>query len=171
MKSLTFLFIAIMLSGYLTAQEKFSVPQPTTDQKIEVLYNHVIAYSVTGISFAKTKGVSPEEYGVFIGKKFTTYWNPDAGFPVLINQMMLILTGMHPENEMQIVKQDGNSITFKMKNVDLAFKNGPMFDVTYQDFLDCSYGIISVLARYMNSSFSHKMTDDGWYVATFSKES
>ncbi|HKI89642.1 MAG TPA: hypothetical protein VKA38_11490 [Draconibacterium sp.] len=170
MKSLAFLFIAFMLSAYLTAQEKFTVPQLTPEQKTEVLYNHVIAYATTGISFAKSHGISPEEYGVFIGKKFSTYWNPDAGFPMLVNQMMFILAGMHPNNEMQIVKQDEKSITFKMKNVDLAFQNGPMFDVSYQDFLDCSFGIISVLARYMNSGFSHKMTEDGWYVATFSKE-
>ena len=143
MKNLTFLIITIVLSGYLTAQEKFSVPQVTTDQKIEVLYNHVIAYAVTGISFAKSKGVSPENYGKFIGKEFCTMWDQSAGFPLLVNQLMFILAGMHPDNQMQIVKQDEKSITFRLKNVDLPFKNGPMFDVTYQDFLDCSKGIIS----------------------------
>lgn len=153
----------------LTAQEKFTVPQLTPQQKTEVLFNHVMAYSVTGISFAKTQGVAAENYGRFIGKKFTAFWNPDAGFPMLANQMMFILSGMYPNNQMQIVEQDQKSITFQLKNVDVAFQQGPMLDVTYHDFLDCSYGIISELAGFMDCSFSHKMTDGGWYVVNISE--
>ncbi len=167
MKKLIVLLIVIFSSFWINAQEKFSVPQVTTDQKIEILYNHVIAYAVTGISFAKSKGVSPEDYGKFMGKEFSTMWDLSGGFPLLVNQFMFMLAGMHPDNQMQIVKQDDKSITFKMKNVDLAFKNGPMFDVSCQDLLDCSYGIISTLADKMNATFKHNMTDDGWYVATF----
>jgi hypothetical protein len=170
MKSSAILIITFLLSGYLNAQEKFSVPQLTPDQKTEVLFNHVMAYSVTGIGFAKTQGVSAEYYGRFIGKKFTAFWNPDAGFPMLVNQMMFILAGMYPNNQMQITEQSENSITFQLKNVNLAFQNGPMFDVSYQDFLDCSYGIISEVAEFMHADFSHKTTDNGWYIAHFSKE-
>jgi K+-transporting ATPase A subunit len=170
MKSLTLL--AALLFGICTsqAQDGFSVPKLTEEQKSEVLYQHVIAYAVTGISFAKSKGTSAEDYGKFIGEKFSAFWNPDDGFPMLVNRLMYILVGMHPDNQMKIVKQDDKSITFQLKNVDLAFKEGPMFDVTYQDFLDCSEGIISTLAKHMNATFSHKMTDDGWYVATFVKK-
>jgi len=166
MKTIRLLIILLLFTGFLNAQENFSVPQVTNDQKIEILYSHVIAYAVTGISFAKSQGVSAEAYGKFMGEKFTDFWDPSTGFPLLVNQLMFILAGMHPDNQMQIVNQDEKSITVKMKNVDISFQNGPMFDVTYQDFLDCSYGIISVLAEFMHSGFSHKMTDDGWYEFT-----
>lgn len=169
MKSLLAFFVCILLTTGLTAQEKFTVPQLTSDQKTEVLFNHVMAYSVTGISFAKAQGVSAEDYGRFIGKKFTAFWNPDDGFPMLANRMMFILAGMYPDNQMEIVEQDENSIKFKLKNVDLAFRQGPMFDVKYQDFLNCSYGIISELADFMGCEFSHKMTDDVWYVVYVSQ--
>jgi hypothetical protein len=170
MKSFAFTVAFVFALFSLTAQEKFEVPQLTPDQKTEVLYNHAIAYCVTGISFAKAQGVSAKDYGKFIGKKFTAFWNPQDGYPMVVNQMMFILAGLHPGNEMQIINQDDASISFKLKNVDLMFQNGPMFDVTYKDFLDCSYGIISEIAEYMNSGFSHKMTDDGWYVVTITKQ-
>ena len=170
MKKSIFLLFGILSTILLCAQKNFKVPQLTSEQEKEVLFNHVMAYSVTGISFAKTQGVSSEDYGRFIGKKFTEYWNPDAGFSMLVNQMMYILAGMYPDNQIQIVEQNENSITFQLKNVDLAFRNGPMFDVTYHDFLDCSYGIISELADFVHADFSHKTTGDGWYVATFSKK-
>ncbi len=169
MKLITLFVVCILLSVELTAQEKFTVPELTQEQKSEVLYNHVIGYAVTGIGFAKSQGVSAEDYGKFIGEKFSAFWNPADGFPVLANQLMYILAGMHPDNQMQIVKQDEKSIVFRLKNVDLSFKNGPMFGVTYQDFLDCSYGIIAELADFMGCRFSHKMTDDGWYVVNLSE--
>ena len=165
------LFVAGLLCfSFLNAQEQFSVPQLTDEQKTEVLHSHVIAYAVAWISFAKEHGVEPEDYGKFIGNKFTAYWNPNDGFPMLVNRMMYILNGLHHANEMQIVSQNGNSITFKVKNVDLSFQNGPIFDVSYQDFLECSYGIISVVAKHMNSEFSHEMTNDGWYVVRMKKK-
>jgi len=169
MKSLTISVFLVFLFCTVYSQEKFTVPQLTNDQKTEVIYNHMIAYAVTGISFAKAQGISAKDYGKFIGNKFTAFWNPEDGFPMLVNQLMFILGGLHPDNQMQIVQQDDSGITFKLKNVDLAFQNGPMFDVTYQDFLDCSYGIISVIAKHMESTFSHKMTEDGWYMVTLSK--
>lgn len=89
---------------------------------------------------------------------------------MLANRSLFMLAGMHPDNQMQIVKQDDKSITVKMKNVDLPFKDGSMFDVSYQDILDCSHEIISTLAEYMHSSFLHKTTDDGWYEATLTQE-
>lgn len=169
MKTMISIIAFVLVFGMVSAQEKFTVPELTNEQQAEVLYQHVIAYAVTGISFAKSQHVSPMEYGKFIGEKFAAFWNPDDGFPVLVNRMMYILSGLHPGNDMQIVEQNKNSIIFKLKNVDLSFREGPMFDVTYQDFLDCSQGIITVIAKRMRADFSYKTTEDGWYVITFTK--
>jgi len=170
MKRLTLMILLLAAVNLLRAQEKFEVPELTQEQKSEVLYSHVVTYAVSGISFAKFQGVSPGEYGKFIGKKFSDYWNPEDGFPVLVNRMMYILAGLHPDNQMQILTQNEKSVTFKLKNVDLLFQKGPMFDVSFQDFLDCSLGIIEVVAKHMNSKFSQEMTADGWYIATLSQD-
>ena len=153
----------MLFTSQLYAQEKFAVPEVTPEQKQEILYNHLIAYDLAGIRFAKSQGVSPQEYGEYIGKLFKPYWNPAEGFPAFANGMLFILTGMYPENEIQIVRQSENMLEFKLKNVDLSFKKGPMYNITYDEFLACSYGTISVLAEYMNVEFSHKMMGE-WYV-------
>ncbi len=152
--------------NFLIAQQPFVVPEVTSEQKQEILYNHVIGYAVTGIGFAKSKGATPEEFGKYIGTQFTSFWNPADGFEAFANGMIFILAGMHPDNEMQIVAQSEKMVQFKLKNVDISFKNGPMFGVTYDEMLDCSEGIISVLANHMNVSFSHQIVDEIWYEVT-----
>jgi hypothetical protein len=79
---------------------------------------------------------------------------------------MFILAGMHPDNDMQIVEQSDNMVRFKMKNVDSAFKMGSAYGISYEEFLECSEGLISVLAEHMNTTFSHKVTDEIWYEVT-----
>ena len=51
---------------------------------------------------------------------------------------MFLLAAMHPDNGMQIVEQSEKMIRFKMKNVDIAFKMGSAYGITYEEFLECS---------------------------------
>jgi hypothetical protein len=126
--------------------------------------------AVTGISFARSQGVSPEDCGKFIGKRFMAFRNPEDGFVMLVNRMMYILAGLHPDNEMAVVRQDPKSVAVKLKNVDLSFKNGPMFVVSCKDFLEWSYGIISMIADHMGSIFSYNNDEEGWYEAIFTEK-
>lgn len=162
MKNSILLLLSLLFAIGLAAQQKFEVPQLSPEQKAEVLYSHVLAYNLSGISYAKSKGDSPQKYGEYVGTLFKPFWNPGEGFQPFANGMMYILAGLHPGNEMQIVYQDKKSLQFKLKNVDLSFKSGPAYGITYDEFLECAYGIISVIAEHMNVEFSQKM-QDGWY--------
>lgn len=166
-KNLLSLLLCLFFSGWIYGQEKLTVPVLTGDQKQEILYNHVIGYAVTGIGFAKTKGATPLEFGEYIGKQFSAYWDPSGGLPVFASGIIFILSGMHPANEMQIVSQDAKKVVFQLKNVDLPFKNGPSFGgVTYDEYLQCSNGILSALSDHMGLSFAQESTPDGWYRVT-----
>ena len=170
MKFIATFFILLISTIFLNAQQPFSVPEVTPDQEKEILYNHVIAYCATGITFAKTKGVSPEEYGKYIGEQFKTFWNPEQGFPFFVNTIMFILKGMHPANEMQILEQNEKMVQFKMKNVDAMFQMGPPYGINYDEFLACSKGILETLADYMKSDFTQETDKNGWYVVTIKEK-
>ena len=142
------------------------MPEFQDRQGKEILFNHVIAYCTTGISFAKTKGIPPKEYGEYIGETFKPFWNPEEGFPSFANGLMFMLAGMHPDNDMQIIDQSDIMLRFKMKNVDFAFQQGPAFGTTYEELLECSEGILTTIAEHMNTSFAHKVTDKIWYEVT-----
>ena len=156
----------VSFTGWLMAQGNFVVPEVTPEQKQEVLYNHVMAYALTGVSFAKEQGIKPYVYGEFIGKNFTSFWDPAGGLNAFGNGMIYILAAMHPDNELEIVKQSEKMVMFQLKNVDLPFSQGPVYGVTLEEYLDLSKGIIATLAKHMNVSFAHEMTSDGWYKVT-----
>ena len=52
MKYLTLLTICLLIVNFLSAQQQFTVPEVTPEQKQEILYNHVVGYAITGIGFA-----------------------------------------------------------------------------------------------------------------------
>ena len=105
-RTLIITLLCMLTASWTFAQDLFSVPELTQQNKQEVLYNHVIAYAVTGINFAKSQGVSPYDYGVHVGKLFTSFWNPEQGLPALGNGLIYILAGLHPDNEMEILFQN-----------------------------------------------------------------
>uniref|UniRef100_UPI003217BAA9 hypothetical protein n=1 Tax=uncultured Draconibacterium sp. TaxID=1573823 RepID=UPI003217BAA9 len=166
MKKIAVVTLCVLLSGVLSAQQSFSVPELTPDQEKEVLYNHVVAYFAAGITFAKTQDVSVEEYGKYIGNQFKAFWDPEAGFVFFANQLMFIIQGVNPYSEMKILEQSDKMLRFQMSNLDVLFKQGPMYGITYKEFLACSEGVISTLADYMKVSFKQEVTDDGLYVVT-----
>ena len=75
MKSLALIVLCLFTFSVLNAQQTFSVPEVTPEQEKEILYNHVIAYFAAGITFAKTQGVSAQDYGKHIGNEFKQIQN------------------------------------------------------------------------------------------------
>ncbi|MDX8338730.1 hypothetical protein SLH46_06030 [Draconibacterium sp. IB214405] len=169
MKTLIIVLIGLLSTTTLVAQESFAVPQLTPDQEKEVLYNHVYAYFTAGLNMAKEKGVSPEAYGKYIGEEFKAFWNPEAGFAAFVNQIMFILKGVNPYSEMEIKEQNEKMVRFTMSNMNLSFKEGGPFGVSYNDFLVCSDALISTIANHMNADFSYKDTD-GLYEVTITAQ-
>ncbi|MGQ8338581.1 hypothetical protein ACUNWD_18640 [Sunxiuqinia sp. A32] len=167
MKNFLLSILCFFCLSNINAQSLIAVPEITPEQEKEVLYNHVIAYFATGITFAKAEGTSAKEYGEYIGNQFKVFWNPTDGFAFFANQIMFILKGVNPYSDMQIVEQNDKVIRFKMKNIGMLFQNGNMYGISFNDFLEASDGILTTLANYMNTKFSYQMIDNNtWYEVT-----
>ena len=79
-KKLIIAICIILFAGFVYGQEKFSVPEFTPEQKHNtILFQFWTMYSA-GINFAKSQGISPYEYGKYLGNLFTHYWHAEAGF-------------------------------------------------------------------------------------------
>lgn len=169
MKILIIIFAALLSASTLCAQESFTVPQLTPEEETEVLYNHVVAYFAVGLSMAKEKGVSPEAYGKYIGEQFKVFWDPEGGFQSFVNQIMFILQGVNPYSEMKIIEQNSTMIRFTMSNMNLLFKQGLAYGITYNEFLACSKGLLKAVANHMKANFAYKDTD-GLYEVTITAQ-
>ena len=166
-KQISFSFLLVFLSMCAFSQEKIEVPELTADQKQQVLYDHMVAYAVSGISFAKSLEITPHKYGKYVGDLFTPYWDPAGGLTAFASGLVFILNGLHPDNQMQILEQSEKAVIYQLKNVDLPFRNGPLYGgVTYDEYLQFSDGILTTLAEHMNLTYLAETTPDKWYKVT-----
>ena len=86
MKKLFLLSIVLSLVCATYAQTTFTVPTPTAEQKYNttraLLYNNILAL----ITVAKDDGITAEELGRKLGKKFP--WDENSTFEQLVNFML-----------------------------------------------------------------------------------
>ena len=80
MKKLLSIAICLVFIGNAFGQEKFTVPEQTSEQKYEEVMSEFWWILSAGINFAKTQDVSAYEYGEYIGNIFVPSWNQENGF-------------------------------------------------------------------------------------------
>lgn len=183
MKNLIFILICILSSSIWSQRDDaviegveaefetgLIIDELSNNEIQEVLYVHAMAYYVNGINFARSHGISPEEYGTFLGNQFLPYWDKDIEFISFTNKMIHILKGVHYHNEIQIVSNGDQKVYILIDNVDALFKNGDFYDVSYAEFLLCSYGLFNKITDHVGVDFSQKITEDNRYQLMFSKK-
>ena len=83
-KTILSVVTCILLSGLIVAQEKYSVPVRTGDQKHARTLFQLYWSQAAAISFAKEHGISPFEYGRYIGNLAAPTWGPGNDYEALV---------------------------------------------------------------------------------------
>jgi hypothetical protein len=77
MKLVTTIVIAVFTANYILAQDINQVvklPQLTVEQKWETAEGNLVYFVISGISYAKSKGETPEDFGAWTGTVGCPYW-------------------------------------------------------------------------------------------------
>lgn len=136
----------------------FIIPQLTDTQKLQMARrvgnNNIIA----AINFAKSQGLTAEEYGEYEGKLFP--WNKEDGFEKWINGFLYMNTGM-VEN-IEILNQAENKITIRMSQIYPAFESrGEIMSVTFEEYLQWYEKAFTVIFNNLDCNYSQVLTDKG----------
>lgn len=86
MKQYLLLATCLLLSGIVLSQEKYTVKIPTGDQKHSQAIFELYGFMGAGINFAKSHGVTPYEYGKYLGNLFAPGWS--GGFDVFVKEVI-----------------------------------------------------------------------------------
>lgn len=164
--------MCLMFIGSVFAQEKFTVPERTVEQKFHrALYSGWTNFAA-GIMFAKSQGLSAYEYGQFVGKEFAKSWNKENGFDGFVRGMLFNYESSRFESDDEIVVKEIDDGTVIIEYPTVIFKRYFPEDniyVSYEDAKDCFKAVLFEIGDYLGCKVSLEEKGDVT-VNTFTKK-
>jgi hypothetical protein len=162
MKKIFIFTVCVMLAGTLLAQEKYPIPVRTADQKHgRTLYQNYWT-NAAGIAFAKSRGVTPYEYGIYVGNLAAPTWGPGNDFEALVRGTISNLENFrHISDPPLVVKEneDGSvTIIASDKMIHKYFPEGKSF-VSYDEAIQAMTGTMEPIATHMGATVTMETQD------------
>ena len=165
MKKVFIISVFCFVTALVAAQEVFTVPELTVDQKYARMVGQTRASYLGWISYAKSLGKSVEEASVYSANLFKTSWNKEAGYEGFVKGMLYNWVCFVPNNEIVILEQNSSMIKFRSKNMYPGFrKAGESLGVTYDELI-LSWNIVGrIIGEYLGASYTQEVTDEGTFI-------
>jgi len=163
MKKLLSIAICMVCIGSTFGQEKFTVPERTSEQKHKrTMYQSWSIYAA-GINFAKSQDISPYEYGKFVGNLFAQSWNKENGFDGFVKGMIFNWENFRTESDGQLVvkeKDDGSVIIiYPAIMLQRYFPEGNPY-ASFHEALDCMKGMLEPIADHMGCTIIQEANEE-----------
>jgi len=162
MKKLLMLIICSLLVGSVLSQEKYSIPERTGDQKHGRTLYQLWSLNAASINFAKSKGVTPYEFGKYLGSLFAPGWGPGNDFDGFVKGVIYNTENCRHVKDAPLsvkVNEDGSVKLFcSDKMFHKYFPDDNPF-VSYKDFLEFYNGIFEPIANHMGASVNMEIKD------------
>jgi hypothetical protein len=111
--------VAISTLNFIYAQDKnetVELPVLTVEQKWETAEGNLIYFVISGISYAKSKGKTAADFGVYAGKVGCTYWQSiDSLTPSKFTQQISINKQQFKDFRMEILEAGKSYVKGRMK--------------------------------------------------------
>ena len=161
-KYLTFI-ICFVLACNLLAQEKYPVPILTGDQKSDRMLGQFWYLGAAGCNFAKTHGVTPNEYGKYIGNLYAPTWGAGNNFEDYVKGMIYNFECLRLNSDAGLVvkeNEDGSvSIRLNDNFLKKLFPEGNGF-ASYDECVEFMKGINDPIADHMGATIKIEFQDN-----------
>jgi hypothetical protein len=162
MKKYLTLIICILLVNNLLGQEKYPIPVRTADQKHARTLSQFWVVGAGGINFAKTHGVTPYEYGKYLGNLFAPSWGAGNDFNAFVKGTIYNLENFrHISDAPLVVKenQDGSvSIALNEKIMHKYFPEGNPY-TSFDEVFEFMKGVNEPIADHMGAIVKAEVKD------------
>ncbi|MEN8123330.1 MAG: nuclear transport factor 2 family protein [Bacteroidota bacterium] len=119
-------------------------------------YNNIIA----GIAFAKSQGLSVEDYAKWQGELWKTVWDKEVGFNGLVDFAISSWTAL--SGQIEILNQSENNLVIKVSDIYPELKTSEgLLNVTYDELMTWTEEMMIPISEYLGCSFSLLIKDDG----------
>lgn len=153
MKKAAFILMLTFVFCPIFSQTKFSVPSLPDSARYQRMVDQANYILLSEISYAKHMGQTVEEAATYVGNLFKTTWSAEKEFKGLAEGCLNNFYCFSAYGKVNILEQSDVHIVFETTNFFGWLKeNGPVFDVTYDEYIAYLRIIHEQIADYMNST-------------------
>ncbi len=163
MKKMLSVLFSLVLIGTVIGQEKYAVPEVPIEKKLSRTYFQFWGVFAVGIEFAKTHGVSPYEYGKYMGKVFAPSWNQDGGFESYVKGSIYNWENSRTDEDKPMTiteNEDGSVSIFYPIQVIKKYFSGEKSYTSFEEIMSCMEGVNEVIADYMGVEVKIEVTEE-----------
>ena len=136
MKKLAVIFCFSISLLSVIAQEKFSVPVMTDQEKINALASSWNTLNLYLISQGKSLGKSIEEIATYTSELYMSDMDKSIGFDGYVKTLIQGWVGTSPTGKVEITEQTGDKIVLKVTNFCNQLKEkGTRYNVSYLEYI------------------------------------
>jgi hypothetical protein len=163
MKKSLSLLICILFAGVLIAQEKYPIPALSSDQKHERAVSQAWVLLASGMNFAKMHGISPFEYGKYLGNLFAPSWGDGNDFDQFVRGSIFNYESFRHVTDapLQVKENPDGSVTVLTSEQmwHKYFPDGNPF-ASYNEFLEMIRGLNEPIANHMGATVTMESKDN-----------
>jgi hypothetical protein len=117
-------------------------------------------YICTGIAFAKSIGMTANDFAVFVGNKHSITSPNDTSISAVIKTLNMLFT-TYPKGKFELLTESNLIATMKWNRPYSAyFENGPVFGVSLEEFESVLYGHAIIMTRRIGIDFKYDVKGD-----------
>jgi hypothetical protein len=163
MRRIFVILFCFSLTSSLLAQEKYTVPDIRLEEKFDRILGQFWGIFATSVDFAKSQGITPYDYGKYLGKVFAPTWNKDAGFEGLVRGTLYNWENFKRDEDgkIQLQEMDDGSVVISVPRMawDRYFsENFP--PVSFKETMECMQGVSEEIATHLSAEIKQKITDE-----------
>ena len=167
-------FIVSIATNYIFSQDAkqlIKLPQLTVEQKWETAEGNLVYFVISGISYAKSKGETPEDFGAWTGKVGCPYWQSmDSMSPAKFVQEISANKQQFKDFQMEILEAKKSFVKGRMKgygnNLVTMYNLGGVTEDDYTHFFNKKWETIANCV-----GFHYKQEKNGeWVYFTVSEK-
>ena len=162
MKRLICIALCVLFMGGLFAQERFPVPELTYKQKHLRSLSEAYGFMTTGINFAKSQGVSPFDYGIYVGTIYASYWNQEIGFEGFVNNAIRSWESFRTDQDGKIIvteKADNSVLMEFPKNMMTKFLGEENPIASTEEVVEYFKGVLKPITAKFKSTATIDITE------------
>jgi hypothetical protein len=158
----TTLIVLVLLGANVLQAQTTQTQLPNFPNEVKLNYAtwRTDYYICTGIAFAKSNGMTVNDFAAFVGSKHSITSPSDTSISAVIKTLNIAFS-CYPKGKLELLTESNLTATMKWtRPYSEMFGDGPVLGVSLEEFESFLYGHITILTKRIGIEFKYDIKGD-----------